>query len=368
MLETGKISALQMGMMMYPVLVSTAMLVGPSIMAQHAQNDLWLTPLWASLIGFFSVWIAIHLNKRFPGMSVIEHAREITGKVPAAVLGFLYLYFLLQVNGIIVREYADFIALFLQETPLGVISSALIFVCSLAVKGGIEVLGRTAQVFFPVFILPLLIMIGLVFPALDPGNLFPILDNGVLPSMKGAVTPLGWFTEVFLISYLLPFLSNCRQGARSAFFVVAGAMLTMTIANLVTLFLMGDALGNILFPIMDTAKYVNVADFFENMESAVMAIWVIGAFVKVSMFYYATVLGTAQWLNLTTYQPLILPSGVLTVIFSFWGIPSFSMLGDVTTFAIPALLTLFFCFIPAGLLVWAIMRGKRSKTEEAESG
>lgn len=28
MLETGKISALQMGMMMYPVLVSTAMLVG----------------------------------------------------------------------------------------------------------------------------------------------------------------------------------------------------------------------------------------------------------------------------------------------------------------------------------------------------
>ncbi|MGN7470577.1 GerAB/ArcD/ProY family transporter [Brevibacillus sp. SAFN-007a] len=368
MLETGKISALQMGMMTYPVVVSTAMLGGPSIMAQRAQNDLWLTPLWASLIGFFSVWIAVQLNKRFPGMSIIEHAREITGKAPAAVLGFLYLFFLLQVNGIIVREYADFIAYFLQETPLSLISSALIVVCSLAVKGGIEVLGRTAQVFFPVFIFPLLIMIGLVFPALDPGNLFPVLDNGLLPSVKGAVTPLGWFSEVFLISYLLPFLSNRSQGAKSALLVVAGAMLTMTIVNVVTLFLMGDVLGNILFPIMDTARYVNVAGFFENMESAVMAIWVIGAFVKVSVFYYATVLGTAQWLRLSSYQPLILPIGILIVLFSFWGIPSFPQMGEVTAITIPVLQSLFFCFIPAGLLVWAIVRGKRSKTEEAESG
>lgn len=367
MLETGKISALQIGMLIYPVVMSTAMLSGPSLMAQQAQNDLWLSPLWASLGGFFSVWIAIHLNKRFPGMSIIELAREITGKAPAAVLGFLYLYVLLQANAIIVREYADFIAYFLQETPLVLIMGALILICSLAVRGGIEVMGRTAQVFFPAFILPLLMMIWLVFPALDPGNLLPILDKGLLPSVKGAYIPLGWFSEMFLISYLLPSLSDRKYAATSAFFVVVGAMLTMVIVNMVTLFLMGDALGKVLFPIMDTARYVNVADFFENMDSAVMAVWVIGVYVKVSMFYYATVLGTAQWLNLTSYQPLILPIGMLILLFCFWGVPSIYIVKEAEAVAIPALLVLFFCFIPAGLLIWAIVRGKRKSTEEAES-
>ncbi len=142
----------------------------------------------------------------------------------------------------------------------------------------------------------------------------------------------------------------------------------MTIVNLVTLFLMGDALPNILFPIMDTARYVSIADFFENMESAVMAIWVIGAFIKVSMFYYATVLGTAQCLNLTCYQPLIWPIGFLIVLFSFWGIPSFAELGAITLIAIPAILAWSFCFWPGCLLLYAIVRGKRSKAKEVPSG
>ena len=368
MLETGKISALQMGMIIYPVLVSTAMLGGPNVMAQAARNDLWLTPFWSSLIGFLSVFITLQLHKRFPGMTIIEQGKAIAGTVPSAIMGLLYLLVLLQVSGVIVREYADFIAIFLKETPLSVISSALIVACSFAVKGGVEVLGRTAQVFFPMFILPLLLMIGLVFPALDPGNLFPILDRGLLPSIKGAVTPLGWYSEVFLISYLLPVLANRPQGTKVAVWTVAGAMITMTIVNLVTLFLMGDALPNILFPIMDTARYVSIADFFENVESAVMAIWVIGAFIKVSMFYYAAVLGTAQCLNLTSYQPLIWPIGFLIGLFSVWGIPSSAELGAITLIAIPAILAWSFCFWPGCLLLYAIVRGKRSKAKEVQSG
>src|SRR5690606_18598848 len=113
------------------------------------------------------------------------------------------------------------------------------------------------------------------------------------------------------------------------------------IVNMVTLFLMGDALDNVLFPIMDTARYVNVADFFENMDSAVMAVWVIGVYVKVSMFYYATVLGTAQWLNLTSYQPLILPVGMLILLFCFWGVPSVYIVKEAAAVAIPALFVLF---------------------------
>ncbi|MDQ7864804.1 hypothetical protein RCO48_38030 [Peribacillus frigoritolerans] len=53
-----------------------------------------------------------------------------------------------------------------------------------------------------------------------------------------------------------------------------------------------------------------------------MAVWIVGAFVKISVFYYAAALGTAQWLNLSDYCPVVWPIGILIVEFSFWSYPS----------------------------------------------
>ncbi|MDQ7864807.1 hypothetical protein RCO48_38045 [Peribacillus frigoritolerans] len=41
-----------------------------------------------------------------------------------------------------------------------------------------------------------------------------------------------------------------------------------------------------------------------------MAVWIVGAFVKISVFYYASALGTAQWLNLSDYCPVVWPIGI----------------------------------------------------------
>src|SRR5690606_37840336 len=60
----------------------------------------------------------------------------------------------------------------------------------------------------------------------------------------------------------------------------------------------------------------------ENLEAGVMAVWIFGAFVKITVFFYAVVLGTAQWLSLSDYKPVVFPIGVLIVLLSFWGIPN----------------------------------------------
>ncbi|WP_410720278.1 GerAB/ArcD/ProY family transporter [Brevibacillus sp. SIMBA_076] len=368
MLETGKISALQMVMTIYPVMMSTAMLAGPNIMAKEAMNDLWISPIWAALIGFLCVYVTHQLHAKYPQKTFIEQSEEILGKLLGKLLGFFYICFFLQINGFIVREYADFISIFLVNTPLSLISGVLVLVCAMAVMGGVEVMARSAQFFFPLFVIPLLVMIGLIFPDLEPRNIFPILGNGLIPTLKGAVTPLGWFSEVFLISFLLPFLTDEKKGKRYGMITVGLVMLSMIMVNLVTYFLMGDATGRILFPVMDTARYISIADFFENLESGVMAIWVIGAFVKVSMFYYATVLGAAQWLNLTTYRPIVLPIGLLTVIFSFWGLPNLAVVGNLHLFVIPVLLVSFCCLIPVILLVITAIKKSNTAYKGVGSG
>ncbi|QRG65081.1 GerAB/ArcD/ProY family transporter [Brevibacillus choshinensis] len=368
MLEQGKISGTQAAMILYSTIMSTAMIIGPSIMAKRASNDLWISPIWASLMGFLAVFIACHLHKRFPKLSIIQQSEQIVGVAAGKVIGFLYLFILVQINGCIVREYTEFITLFLRDTPTIIVSAVLVMVCVYAVQGGIEVLARSAQVFFPLFVAPLVVMILLVLKDMEPQSIFPVLENGLIPTFEAAILPQAWFSEAFLLSFLLPFLDDRKNGKRAAMITVFASMITMIVANLTTWFLMGDVSKTLMFPIMDVARYISVADFFENLESGVMAIWVIGVFIKVSIFLYASVLGTAQWLQLSNYRLVALPIGWLTVLFSFWGLPNFATLSEWNIRVVPFYLSLFFVIMPGILLLFSFFSRKRSKVRGVDSG
>lgn len=93
-MEKGKISSLQMAIMLYPTIVATAILGAPSITAKYALNDLWLSPILAALIGYATVYIAYKLHKLYPKQTVIQFSEQIIGRIPGKILGFLYLFFI----------------------------------------------------------------------------------------------------------------------------------------------------------------------------------------------------------------------------------------------------------------------------------
>ncbi|WP_412728469.1 GerAB/ArcD/ProY family transporter [Geobacillus thermodenitrificans] len=65
-MENEKITSVQMMMLLYPAITTTAILLVPGVTAQHAQQDMWLSPIWASLIGFLTVHITVQLYRLYP--------------------------------------------------------------------------------------------------------------------------------------------------------------------------------------------------------------------------------------------------------------------------------------------------------------
>ncbi|KAB7706206.1 GerAB/ArcD/ProY family transporter [Bacillus aerolatus] len=361
-MEKGKISSLQMAMLMYPTIVATAILSVPGITATYAKQDLWLSPILASLIGFVTVYIAYKLHKLYPEQTVIQFSEQILGQFAGKVLGFLFLFFYIQTTGHMIRAYSEFIVgSFLFKTPISAIIVSMTLLCAFAVHGGLEVVGRVAQLFFPVFVIPIILLILLLIPDFEIGNILPILERGIMPPIKGAIVLSGWFAEFFLIIFLFPFLSDRRKGMKYGMITVVVAMMTLVVVNLVVFFVLGITTASQNYPLMNVSRYISYADFFENLESIVMAVWIIGAFVKASLFYYVTVLGTAQWLNLSDYRPIIWPIGILIVQFSFWSLPSTMALArfDFEAFPLWGLLTQ--TLIPLFLLLIAVAR-KRKQT------
>ncbi|MEI4831244.1 endospore germination permease [Bacillus sp. FJAT-53711] len=326
MIEKGKISSLQMAMILYFIILATGILTLPSVAGKYAKQDLWLSPIWASLIAFLVLSVFWKLNKLYPNENIMQYSERIIGKIAGKTLGFMYLFFHLYLNGIVLREYAEFIANFLPRTPMSIVVASMVLVNAFVVYGGVEVLARATLIFLPVFILLLLLMGFLLLPDMEFHNILPIMGNGILPSIQGAIPIQLWFNEFFYMSFFLPFLKDPEKGRKWGMISVVAIVLTMIVTNLIAIFVLGGIVSESVYPVLSVARYISIANFFEHIESIIMAIWVAGVFVKVSAIYYVLTLGTAQYLNVQDYKRFVFPLGFLQVIFVFWITSSFQQL------------------------------------------
>lgn len=72
---------------MNPTLIGTAILYLPSGMAAAANNDLWISPVFASVLGFLNVHVADRLHRLYAKQTIIEYSEHIVGRVRGKILG-----------------------------------------------------------------------------------------------------------------------------------------------------------------------------------------------------------------------------------------------------------------------------------------
>ncbi|WP_338471758.1 endospore germination permease [Niallia sp. XMNu-256] len=367
-MEKGKISSLQMGMMLYPAMIATSIISGPSLIASYANNDLWIPPILTSLVGILTVYIVFALHQRYPNQTIIGFSEQILGTFAGKIVSFLILSYYLIGTGRVVRGYSEFIiSSFLFQTPISVTMITMVILCAFAVYGGIEVLGRLSQLFFPLFIIPVFISFLLLSPEFDVGNLFPILGEGIIPLLKGIIMEIGWFSEIFLMIFLLPFLTDTKKARKYGIFTILAVTVTLAMVNLMVLFVLGSTTADREYPLMNVIRYISLADFFENLEAVAMTVWIVGAFIKITVFFYALGLGTAQWLNLSDYRPIIWPMAILIVEFAFWSVPSTVEYKTFTITVLPFYATLIQIILPLTLLIVAILRKKKQNQSQTKS-
>jgi spore germination protein KB len=357
MIDKGKISANQMGKMVYLAITPTAILTAPGISFNFARQDIWLSPVWA-ICGLIAVPLALGLNRLQPDCSAVQACRNIFGRFPGwVVAGLLWLFFL-YLGAIILREYGEFIVgAYLNETPLVIVLGSLVLVCALAVRGGVEIVGRFADLFLPSFLLLFLLIMLLIIPDLHITNMMPFLGDGLLPSLKGAVVLQIWFAELSLAWFLLPFVSD-RDNAKKVLWITFGAIiLTLLLSNWVTLLLLGELTGGYSFPFLILARYIDLAEFFTHLESLFMAVWVLGAFVKVSVFFHVMTIGAAEWMGLRDFRPIVFPMALLLTLFGIWVASSYQeMTHSIATSLIPYAFTMLI-LVPALLYIVGRIRG-----------
>lgn len=315
MLEKGKISNRQAGWLLVNTILTTSILFLPSMIAREAKQDSWISIVAITLLGLLAALLITSLGKRYPRQSVIQYSRIILGKPLGTLVGLVFVLFFLYINSFVIREFSEFVlTLFLTKTPLVAVTIAIIFVSAYAVRSGLEVLARVNELILPIVLLMVILSLLLSLPDMDVHNLQPVLARGWFPVIKGAYPAAIFFAETSVMLMLIPFLKESKRATSAALkaVLVVGLFQLLVILGVTTQF--GLEVARIKFPFLAMTRYISVFDIIERLEPTTMLVWVMGGFIKISVFFYCAVLSSAQLLNLKDYRPLVLPLAALLVL------------------------------------------------------
>jgi spore germination protein KB len=368
-IEKGRISSAQMFFIMFASTIVTGSTYEPNLVGQYAGRDLWLSPIWGGVSSFSSFFLAVALNNLYPRDTIVKYSRKILGFIPGALVGLLYILIYIHADGFVIREYAELIkGVILPQTPMVVVMAGIALLAAAAVRGGIETMARTVQLLVPPAFIMWAITLTFTIKDWDIKHLFPILEHGLVPTLKGATVIMTWLGDFFLTSFLLPHLSDRPKAVRWGILAILASTLTMVIFKMVPLFVFGPETFSYKFPYYEVFRYISLAEFLEHIDSFLLAVWVVLVFVKLSLYHYIIVLGAAEWFNLSNYSFLSLPVALIVIAFGIWTAPNSSYLAYVLSTKLFFYSQLVQVIIPASLLVIAWIRRKIRSASMAAGG
>lgn len=319
-MQSEKISGSQLGLLQFTFIMSTIILTIPRIMVSFAEQDAWLSVLPSTFTGFISIWVMITLAKRYPGLTIIEYSSLILGKWLGKCLGLYYLYFWFMSISAITKQHTFFIStLLLPNSPPIVASFTIVLVAALAVIAGIEVIARSNELLTMLMLILLIPLLLLSIKEADPGQLEPVLGNGVGPLLRAAITPASSFmNQLFILGWLLPYLNQPKKAAKASLLALLGIFLMVFGIVILTIMVMGPLTGRLNYSFLSVIQYAAIEGSFERLEAVAVGVWVMGTFVKVALSLFILSQSLSYLCGIQSYREFVYPLALLSVIGSVW--------------------------------------------------
>ncbi|NOU68984.1 GerAB/ArcD/ProY family transporter [Paenibacillus sp. LMG 31461] len=274
-----------------------------------AKQDAWISMIIATLICLFTTFIAVKLSLLYPEQTFIQYTQTILGKWLGKIILLPYFVMWISVTGIILREYADFVYLALfSSTPLWIVIlimlGAIVYV---TYSGGLRSISRSAEIIGPISALGCIVILLFSFKDWDWYNLLPVYANsGVIPIVKASFTPASFLSESFMVVMLIAFMTKPKRAMISSLLGVAAASIAVLAMVLVVILVFGPHLSaKFIYPLYSAMSYISVMDFIQNVDVLAVLLWIVGIFIKLSLYVFITSYGTAQLFHMKKWQHAI---------------------------------------------------------------
>lgn len=282
------------------------------------KQNTWIVWLIGFVIILFMLFIYTSLNNKFPRKNLIEMNDLLYGRFWGKIVSALYIYYFLYIVSANFRFIADFFSTYLfPEVDTIVFAIGISIVSMYALKKGLEVIARSATV---IAILAMLVDVTITILTLKNFNLsnfFPVFQINLKEFVHGinlmVSIPIG---EIMVFLMIFPCVNDTKQVKKSAFLgcIIGNIFFLMIILRNISV--LGNIEGIHVLPSYQVARLINIGGIITRMEVLIAIILLFNEFLKICIFYYATVKSTAQVFKLKDYKILVIPIGIISLVLS----------------------------------------------------
>jgi spore germination protein KB len=220
-----------------------------------------------------------------------------------------------------------------------------------------------SEIILPIILITML-MAGFFFiNDMELKNLKPVLEEGILPVLLGSVISASRGIEPLLLAMLGPYLNVKKKKASSYVIALLIVTVILTIIDVQILASIGaNQVKHLSFPYITLMREISFADIIERIDLIYVGIWILGVILKVSLYFYLAVLGSAQLFNLKSYKSVVLPVGMSIVLVSVFLYRNLVQLSQFLSYKILNPYNLFFVLaIPLFLLTVSLIKKSSKK-------
>lgn len=309
-----RITTRQVMLLLFITRVVPLTLAFPAMSRAEAPQDVWIGITSGTLISLPFTLGLVFLGLKFPGLTIVEYARQLLGSALGNLLSILLVLFLLHNAAYVVRALGEaFTVALMPETPILVFMITMMSLAAWSAQGGPEIIGRLADATaVPIFLTGLLVL-GLPVQEMDLSRLRPLLSQGGSTVWNTTWTSGAFFMEFILLGFLVPYLDDEDHPLRSVALATGLSWVFMVWFSVALVAAFGPLASRLSLPAYSLARLISVAQFIERIEAITMVAWTLSSGIKLALLLWAAALATAQVCRLSSPRILVFPYAVLGV-------------------------------------------------------
>lgn len=297
-------------------IIGSSLIIG---IGGEAKNDAWISGIAGIVMVIPMLLVYSRILSLFQGKDLFDILIIIFGKVIGRIVTFLYIWYAFHLGALVLRNFGEFMnAVALPETPMFVSLFCLGLVCIIAVRLGIEVLGRTTAYFIPLIFFVLAVILLISIPQIRLDYIKPVLGNGIIPVLKGGFSTFSFpFAETVLFISVFSSLKTKKSPLKVYFWGVLISGIIIIIVTLRNIAILSNMLGSYYFPSYQAVRMIRIGDFIQRTEVSVSLVFIFGVFIKSSICLLVTCKGIEKMFNLKDYRSIVIHTGLLMIYFSY---------------------------------------------------
>ncbi|RCW64590.1 GerAB/ArcD/ProY family transporter [Saliterribacillus persicus] len=298
----------------------------PSLLAQKSQNGFWLVPILSFFILLPSFLLIMYLLKKYKDKNLIELMEAILGKWFGKALGLLFFTFVFLSLSLDSRNYVEQIKiLYFPESPTKVIFFIFIGIAFFGAKKGIEVIGYTSWIAFPLIKFSVTLVFLLIFGKIIIQRIFPIFGSGIDILMLEGLQKASIFSEIFIILIAYTATKETKKFRHGVYLGSIFAFLEIILFYFIyTTVFDYNSIQKVAFPFHDITQYIQFGEFFTNIETIFMVFWLFAAYLRFIIFLYLITMIFGAIFEIKKFEPLLLPFSFLSIMIGLLPLNSIS--------------------------------------------